>query len=69
MCMVGEEMEIKMLGLMTAFKSFSSIGDDMTYQFLHLTIQEFLAARWVATHMPPEEQAQFIKDHLSEDRF
>jgi len=68
-CMVGGEMETKLLGLMTAFKSFSSIGDDMTYQFLHLTIQEFLAARWVATHMPPQKQAQFFKDRLSEDRF
>ena len=63
------EMESKLLGLMTAFKSFSGVGDNMTYQFLHLTIQEFLAARWVATHMQPEEQATFFKGHLSDDRF
>ena len=61
--------ESKLLGLMTAFKSFSSTGDNITYQFLHLTIQEFLAARWVATHMPPEQQATFFKEHLSDDRF
>ena len=61
--------ESKLLGLMTAFKSFSCVGDHITYQFLHLTIQEFLAARWVATHMQPEEQATFFKGHLSDDRF
>ena len=61
--------ESKLLGLMTAFKSFSSVGDNITYQFLHLTIQEFLAARWVATHMSPQEQATFFKEHLLEDRF
>jgi len=61
--------ESKLLGLMTAFNSFSSIGDDITYQFLHLTIQEFLAARWVATHMSPQKQATFFKQHLSDDHF
>ena len=61
--------ESKLLGLMTAFKSFSSVGDDITYQFLHLTIQEFLAARWVATHMSPQEQATFFKEHFSDDHF
>ena len=61
--------ESKLLGLMTAFKSFSCVGESITYQFLHLTIQEFLAARWVATHKPPEQQATFFKEHLSDDRF
>ena len=61
--------ESKLLGLMTAFKSFSSLGDNVTYQFLHLTIQEFLAARWIATQMPRKEQAKFFKNHLSDDRF
>ena len=61
--------ENNLLGLMTAFKSFSCVGDNMTYQFLHLTIQEFLAAKWVATQMTPEEQAKFFKKHLSDDRF
>ena len=32
------------LGLLTAFKGFSESGIDLKYQFLHLTIQEFLAA-------------------------
>ena len=68
-CMVDQEIESKFLGLLTAFKSFPAVGDNLTYQFLHLTIQEFLAARWVATHTSPEEQAKFFKDHLSNNRF
>ena len=68
-CMVDQEIESKFLGLLTAFKSFPAVGDNMTYQFLHLTIQEFLAARWVATHTSPEEQAKFFKDHLPNNRF
>ena len=68
-CMPDQEIESKFLGLLTAFKSFPAVGDNMTYQFLHLTIQEFLAARWIATDTSPEEQAKFFKDHLSNDRF
>ena len=33
-----------LLGLMTATKSFTSMGEDISYQFLHLTIQEFRAS-------------------------
>ena len=68
-CMTEQEIESKFLGLLTAFKSFPAVGDNMMYQFLHLTVQEFLAARWVATHMSPEEQAKFFKDNLLKSRF
>ena len=69
MCMADQEIESKFLGLLTAFKSFPAVGDNVMYQFLHLTVQEFLAARWVATHMSPEEQAKFFKDNLLKSRF
>ena len=36
------------LDLMTSAKSYSSRGAQNTYSFLHLTIQEFLAAYWIA---------------------
>ena len=68
-CMADQEIESKFLGLLTAFKSFPAVGDNMMYQFLHLTVQEFLAARWVATHMSPEEQAKFFKNNLLKSRF
>ena len=57
--------EQHLLGLMTATKSSSST---VTYQFLHLTVQEYLAAKWAAVEILPEEQAAFMKKHLSNDR-
>jgi hypothetical protein len=56
------------LGLLTAFKGFSESGIDLKYQFLHLTIQEFLAAESLS-----QEQAdvltRFVMDHLGDIRF
>ena len=60
--------EQHLLGLMTATKSFSRHGREVTYQFLHLTIQEYLAAKWAAVEILPEEQEAFMKKHLSNDR-
>ena len=61
--------EQHLLGLMTATKSSSSTGSEVTYQFLHLTIQEYLAAKWATVAiLPVEQQAAFMKKHLSNDR-
>ena len=60
--------EQHLLGLMTATKSFSIHGKKVTYQFLHLTIQEYLAAKWAAVEILPEQQVAFMKEHLSNDR-
>ena len=60
--------EQHLLGLMTATKSFSIHGKKVTYQFLHLTIQEYLAAKWAAVEILPEKQVAFMKQHLSNDR-
>ena len=60
--------EQHLLGLMTATKSFSIRGKKVTYQFLHLTIQEYLAAKWAAVEFSPEQQVAFMKQHLSNDR-
>ena len=60
--------EQHLLGLMTATKSFSRHGREVTYQFLHLTIQEYLAAKWAAVEILPEQQEAFMKKHLSNDR-
>ena len=62
------DIEQHLLGLMTATKSSSSTGGEMTYQFLHLTIQEYLAAKWATVEILPEQQAGFMKQHLSNDR-
>uniref|UniRef100_A0A1X7UKJ3 NACHT domain-containing protein n=1 Tax=Amphimedon queenslandica TaxID=400682 RepID=A0A1X7UKJ3_AMPQE len=51
------------LGLMTKFREF----DEEKYQFLHLSIQEFLAAWWIAKHEKKTEEV--FKDHLDDDHF
>ena len=58
-----------MLSLMTVFKEFTSAGEELSYQFLHLTIQEFLAARWAASQLSDGELLKFFKDHLREKRY
>lgn len=59
-----EDVEFHTLGLLTAVKSFTSFSEETSYQFLHLTIQEYLAARHIVTKLSPEEQAGFFKQHL-----
>ena len=58
-----------LLGLMTAFKEFTSTDEELSYQFLHLTIQEFLAARWAASQLSDGELLKFFQDHLREERY
>ena len=64
----GVTIEPHLLGLMTATKSSSSTGREVTYHFLHLTIQEYLAAKWAAVEIMPKEQPAFVKKHLANDR-
>ena len=51
------------LGLMTRFMEYSK----KKYQFLHLSIQEFLAAWWIAKHEKKREEV--FKDHFDDDHF
>ena len=51
------------LGLMTTFIEY----DEKKYQFLHLSIQEFLAAWWIAKHEKKTEEV--FKDHFDDDHF
>ena len=59
------------LGLMTTF----IVGIDERYQFLHLSIQEFLAAWWIAKYKKREEVAKYKKtvevfsEHFDNDHF
>ena len=63
------DIERSLLSLMTVFKEFISTGEDLSYQFLHLTIQEFLAARWAAHQLSDDELLKFFQDHLREERY
>ena len=57
------------LDLMTSAKSYSSRGTHDTYSFLHLTIQEFLAAYHIAHHSSDADMFKFFRKNLLNDRF
>ena len=63
------DIEHSLLGLITVFKGFTSTGEELSYQFLHLTIQEFLAARWAESQLSTDELFKFLQDHLREERY
>uniref|UniRef100_A0A1X7U0Q3 NACHT domain-containing protein n=1 Tax=Amphimedon queenslandica TaxID=400682 RepID=A0A1X7U0Q3_AMPQE len=60
---LSEAVKEDYLGLMTTFTEY----DDEKYQFLHLSIQEFLAAWWIAKHEKKTEEV--FKDHFDDDHF
>ena len=67
---VFQENEVEeTLGLMTAHKSYTRKGMVVGYQFLHLTIQEYLAAKWIATEVPHNEQVDFMRKNFLDYRF
>ena len=60
---LNEAVKEDYLGLMTTFTEY----DEEKYQFLHLSIQEFLAAWWIAKHEMKTEEV--FKDHFDDDHF
>ena len=60
---LSEAVKEEYLGLMTTFMDY----DEEKYQFLHLSIQEFLAAWWIAKHEKKTEE--LFKDHFDDDHF
>uniref|UniRef100_A0A1X7T4P5 NACHT domain-containing protein n=1 Tax=Amphimedon queenslandica TaxID=400682 RepID=A0A1X7T4P5_AMPQE len=60
---LSEAVKEDYLGLMTRFTEH----DEEKYQFLHLSIQEFLAAWWIAKHEKKREEV--FKDHIDDDHF
>ena len=60
---LSEAVKEDYLGLMTTFTEYSK----KYYQFLHLSIQEFLAAWWIAKHEKKTEEV--FKDHFDDDHF
>uniref|UniRef100_A0A1X7SVW0 Uncharacterized protein n=1 Tax=Amphimedon queenslandica TaxID=400682 RepID=A0A1X7SVW0_AMPQE len=60
---LSEAVKEDYLGLMTTFTEY----DEEKYQFLHLSIQEFLAAWWITKHEKKTEEV--FKDHFDDDHF
>ena len=65
----ASDKDLPVLDLMTSAKSYSSRGAQDTYSFLHLTIQEFLAAYWVAHYSLAEEKVKFFQLNFGKNRF
>ena len=57
------DLHSKLLGIMNAFYSTNGVGIEESYQFLHRTVQEFLAARY-ASELPVNNQLSFLKKQL-----
>lgn len=56
------------LGLMTVYKCFTPRAIVKYFQFIHGTVQEFLAAKAVCM-LPPDQQEEFILKHINSSRF
>ena len=56
------------LGLLRSLQSIDSRSISKFYQFLHLTIQEFLAAVYIVS-CTNEFKVEFLKNHLNSNRF
>ena len=57
---------IKGFGLLQAVEHFSLTGKTVTFNFLHFSIQEYLAAHYIA-NLPAEEELRIIEDKFWSD--
>ena len=58
----------KSLGLLTASKGFMSRGRKLNYTFTHLTVQEYLAAKWIHETLSPMDASNFLAYNVMDDR-
>ena len=57
------------LGLLNMIDTTTNDREEHYYQFLHFTIQEFLAAKYLAEKLSTDEQLQFVRSNINVDRF
>ena len=57
------------LGLLQGVESFVKCGKSHSYNFLHLSIQELLAAYHIATELEESDQIMKFKELFGQDRF
>ena len=58
-----------LLSLMSGSKGFKSSDVEVSYQFTHLTVQEFLAAWYAATTLKPKKQSDLFIEKAHDERF
>ncbi|XP_064389815.1 uncharacterized protein LOC135337765 isoform X3 [Halichondria panicea] len=57
-------------GLLNSLYCFTTTGEAAFFQFLHLTIQEFLAARYVASDaMTDEQRKSFLRSNIENETY
>ena len=54
-------------GLLQAVQHFGLTGKTMTFNFLHLTIQEYLAAHYIITDLQPDEEFCLLREQFWSD--
>ena len=54
-------------GLLHATQHFGLTGKSMTFNFLHLTIQEYLAAHYIITYLSPDEELCLLVENFWSD--
>ena len=68
-CPGGGGTKPELLGLMSGAVSFPETGEELSYQFTHLTVQEFLAAWFAANQLAAEEQSKLFQKKWIKQRF
>ena len=63
----GGDVEQNALSLMTSATSFSIQSEETLFQFLHMTIQEYLAATWI-TMQSTESQKDFLEMNWADEK-
>ena len=61
--------DVNTLGLLQGVESFVRRGKAVSYNFLHLSIQEVLAGFYIATQLPDYEQVTIFNDLFDKSRF
>ena len=69
LCEFGVMEPLNHLGLMQSVKSLLTHGEGTTYHFLHLSLQELLAAYHISKMTPDTRQVEVFKDLLTNPRF
>jgi len=54
-------------GLLQSVQHFGLTGKTMTFNFLHLTIQEYLAANYIITDLHPEKELSLLREQFWSD--
>ena len=56
------------LGMLTSMQSYSAFGEEEQYQFVHVNLQEYLAAWWLAFQFSLNNCLNFVKSYKDNQR-